>query len=138
MTEYCYVCGVAFPPLPPGKIDHEDSVRALIKRPTGKQESVYAHYECAKQAFDNLRRDLDLPTDVALRDRTVYQAFQDMTKALDAVLIFHSGTEWDASRRAAWKRCTGSDEATTKVLCDTVRRALGEEKTDVPDPQKEP
>ena len=44
--------------------------------------------------------------------------------ALRAVLMFHDGTTWDAERRAEWKRITGSDEATTKVLCDHVRAAL--------------
>jgi hypothetical protein len=44
--------------------------------------------------------------------------------ALRAVLMFHEGGEWSADRRAEWKRITGSDEATTKVLCDHVRAAL--------------
>jgi hypothetical protein len=43
---------------------------------------------------------------------------------LRAVLMFHDGATWDANRRAEWKRITGSDEATTKVLCDHVRAAL--------------
>ena len=44
--------------------------------------------------------------------------------ACRAVLLFHSGGEWDEERRNEWHALTGEDEATTKILCDTVRRAL--------------
>ncbi len=54
-----------------------------------------------------------------------------MGRALDTVLLFHSAGPWDKSRRASWKRLTGADDATTKVLCDLVRAAVGE-------PAKEP
>lgn len=47
--------------------------------------------------------------------------------ALEAVLLFHEGGEWDASRRAAWTLLTGQEEATTKGLCNTVRAALAQE-----------
>jgi hypothetical protein len=44
--------------------------------------------------------------------------------ALRLVLLFHTGGDWTAERRAEWLRITGSTEATTKVLCDHVRSAL--------------
>ena len=44
--------------------------------------------------------------------------------ALKAVLLFHSGREWNDEARAEWLRLTGREEATTKALCDTVRDAL--------------
>jgi hypothetical protein len=44
--------------------------------------------------------------------------------ALEAVLLFHDANVWDLPKRAAWQTLTGQPEATTKVLCDTVRRAL--------------
>ena len=45
-------------------------------------------------------------------------------QALEAVLLFHSGREWDGDARAKWRELTGSSEATTKVLCDCVRKAM--------------
>lgn len=48
----------------------------------------------------------------------------NMLSALEAVLLFHSGGDWDEKKRSKWKSLTGKDEATTKVLCDLVRAAL--------------
>lgn len=45
-------------------------------------------------------------------------------KALAAALLFHNGQPWDKAASSEWFKLTGSYEATTKVLCDTVRRAL--------------
>ena len=45
-------------------------------------------------------------------------------KAMLAVLLFHGGGEWTNAKREEWKRLTGKDEATTKVLCDYIRSAL--------------
>jgi len=45
--------------------------------------------------------------------------------ALEAVLLFHSESPWDETKRAQWWNLTQSNEATTRVLCDTVRIALG-------------
>lgn len=44
--------------------------------------------------------------------------------ACRAVLLFHSGADWNEERRNEWHALTGEGEATTKILCDTVRRAL--------------
>lgn len=43
--------------------------------------------------------------------------------ALEAVLLFHSGSPWDDEKRARWRELTGAEEATTAVLCDLVREA---------------
>ena len=61
--------------------------------------------------------------------------------ALQAVLLFHSGSPWDEEKRRQWEQCCNTvlgpidnrppeirrqaNEATTRVLCDVVRRALG-------------
>jgi hypothetical protein len=39
-----------------------------------------------------------------------------------AVLLFHRGGPWSEADRATWRKLTGEDEATTKVLCDLARR----------------
>lgn len=44
--------------------------------------------------------------------------------AAELVLRFHSGAEWSDHDRELWKRRTGRDEATTKVMCDFLRSAL--------------
>ena len=61
--------------------------------------------------------------------------------ALRAVLLFHSSSQWDEAKRHEWDECCVNcellpdvsaygitcrgKEATTKVLCDMVRSALG-------------
>jgi len=47
-----------------------------------------------------------------------------LLEALEAVLMFHAGGQWDADKRNRWQVLTGHEEATTKVLCDFVRAAL--------------
>jgi hypothetical protein len=48
------------------------------------------------------------------------------TDALEAVLLFYSVSPWDEQKKKRWMNLTGKEEATTKVLCDTVRAALVE------------
>jgi hypothetical protein len=43
--------------------------------------------------------------------------------AVTAALLFHSDSPWTPEKRTDWRELTGSDEATTKVLCDTLRAA---------------
>jgi hypothetical protein len=45
--------------------------------------------------------------------------------ALRAVLLFHKAGPWTLAESAEWERLTGTTDATTKNLCDTVRAALG-------------
>jgi hypothetical protein len=47
-----------------------------------------------------------------------------LVEALEAVLLFHDGAEWDSEKRCAWYNRTQSVEATTKALCDTARAAI--------------
>lgn len=48
----------------------------------------------------------------------------DLARALEAVLLFHAGGPWDEARVQRWRTLTGSEEATTKTMCDAVRKAL--------------
>lgn len=52
------------------------------------------------------------------RDRLVQEA-------LELPLLFHSGGAWDDDKRARWKAITGSDDASTKAMCDHIRETLG-------------
>lgn len=45
--------------------------------------------------------------------------------ALEAVLLFQRGGAWGAPERMIWERITGERDATTRVLCDHVRKVLG-------------
>lgn len=48
---------------------------------------------------------------------------REMTHALTAVLLFHSG-EWDETKDVLWQVLTGTSEPTPKNLCNTVRAVL--------------
>ncbi len=58
---------------------------------------------------------------------------EKMEAALEAVVLFHSGSPWDDAKRARWDTLAeallgfaaggGHWEATTRVLCDMVRAA---------------
>lgn len=47
-----------------------------------------------------------------------------LTESIELVLLFHSGTFWDAAKAEQWRSITGNAEATTKVLCDHLRKVL--------------
>lgn len=47
-----------------------------------------------------------------------------MYDALKAVLLFYSAKRLNDESRAEWKALTGSDEATTKVLCDHIHAVI--------------
>jgi len=51
----------------------------------------------------------------------------EQRQALEAVLLFYSQPPWDTVKRERWLEITGTDEATTKVLCDHIRKILDEE-----------
>lgn len=63
--------------------------------------------------------------------RSEHEALADnwfaLRAALRAVLLFYHPGLWDQEQRITWGNLTQHGEATTKVLCDTVRKALGEE-----------
>lgn len=49
--------------------------------------------------------------------------------ALDLPLLFHSGGPWDDAKRLRWLQITGTDEATTRVMGDTIRTLLAGSET---------
>ena len=57
--------------------------------------------------------------------RRMLAAHAPMKAALELPLLFHAGGLWDDDKRARWKEITGTEEATTRVMCNTVRSALG-------------
>jgi hypothetical protein len=52
---------------------------------------------------------------------------REMERALEAVLLFYSGGGWGPESQAMWLELTGTDDATTKNLCNFVRKAYGKE-----------
>lgn len=51
----------------------------------------------------------------------------DAERLARAVLLWHRGGPWSAEDREMWRHYTGSDDATTKVLCDLARRVRAAE-----------
>jgi hypothetical protein len=51
--------------------------------------------------------------------------FEAMRKLALAVVLFHRGGPWTPVDQERWRSYTGSDEATTKVLCDLARKLGG-------------
>ena len=49
----------------------------------------------------------------------------ELRTALRAVLLFYSPT-WDHDKMIEWERITGTSVATTRVLCDHIRKVLGD------------
>ena len=45
-----------------------------------------------------------------------------LREALELTLLFYG--DWSDSARLRWREITGSDEATTRVMCDHVREVL--------------
>jgi hypothetical protein len=41
---------------------------------------------------------------------------------LRAVLLFHSPSPWDQEKQRLWQEYTGGDDASTKALCDFIRK----------------
>lgn len=61
----------------------------------------------------------------AAKDR-VEKGRDRLEEALCLVLEFHNPAPWTAERRLMWKTITGSDDASTKAMCDHIRKVLGE------------
>ena len=47
-----------------------------------------------------------------------------LTAACRMVLLFYNAGYWTKANADEWANVTGETDATTRVLCDTVRRAL--------------
>lgn len=54
--------------------------------------------------------------------------FRERHFALEAVLLFHGG-QWDKDIHARWRNITKTNDATTKALCDHIRKVLGQTTT---------
>ena len=68
--------------------------------------------------------------------RQAETTFQAMGDALRAVLLFHDGRYWSEEVAKEWKRLTGSDHASSVVLCQRARDALGIEQVAAVNPAK--
>lgn len=53
-------------------------------------------------------------------------------------LMFHAGGPWDGERAAEWTRLTGHKDATTKILCDFIRKAIAKSEQDGGAPEDGP
>lgn len=53
-----------------------------------------------------------------------------LREACEAVLMFYQAVDWGEKSRNRWAALTGSKDATTRVMCDTVRRALGQKESE--------
>ncbi len=61
---------------------------------------------------------------VTLQKCPLCEAAPELYEACKAVLMFHRGGPWEDNDAEEWKRLTGQEDATTKVLCNTVRAAI--------------
>jgi hypothetical protein len=52
-----------------------------------------------------------------------------------ATLLFHDSGPWDEKKRKRWDAATGERDATTKILCDTMRGALAYQETTARNPR---
>lgn len=51
----------------------------------------------------------------------------DLRDALRLVLLFHRGGQWTDEDGQEWERITkGGNDATTKAMCDHIRKVLDE------------
>jgi hypothetical protein len=48
----------------------------------------------------------------------------DAERLARAVLLFHRGGPWTAEDAATWRSVAGSEDASTRALCDLARRLL--------------
>jgi len=51
---------------------------------------------------------------------------QRLRDAAELPLMFHAGGIWLGDNPTRWKQITGTDEATTKVMCDHIRSVLAQ------------
>ncbi len=93
---------------------------------------VIASYGDGKQPvhFDVALCHLEVAIGTPQANARLIAAAPELLEACKAVLLFHSGAEWDAGRPEEWKRITGEVLATTKSLCDHIRKCL--QKAEVP------
>jgi hypothetical protein len=72
---------------------------------------------------DDLDESMDRLAETALR----VKADRDRLLAVVQLpLMFHSGRPWSELDRRRWQEITGTEEATAKVMCDTIRDAIAQ------------
>jgi len=64
--------------------------------------------------------------------------YRERHLALEATLLFHSGQPWDKAKSSRWTQLTKSYEATTKALCDHIRKVLGAYAEHIPNTSESP
>jgi hypothetical protein len=97
-------------------MEYDNGTNLGDSRPT-QEEKELARLEKRLDQF----RSYSITVDSALRDR---QRCDQLESALRLVLDFHGAGHWDETRRHRWQVATGTDEATTRVMCDHIRQVL--------------
>lgn len=54
------------------------------------------------------------------------EATDKLLAACKAALLFHGAAHWTIEEKTKWWNITQRSEATTKILCDTIRKAIAE------------
>ena len=78
--------------------------------------------ECPSGDYE--RAGCEGPQGSASESPALNSSIERLRAALNLVLTFYTAPYWTPDLRSDWKEATGSGEATTKVLCDYIRRTL--------------
>jgi hypothetical protein len=62
-----------------------------------------------------------IPKELYYHEKEYVRGLENLAQA---VLLFHRGGEWTYQDKLAWQVLTGSEEATTKTLCDFARKVI--------------
>jgi hypothetical protein len=71
-----------------------------------------------------------LTDDLGLEAGPFAKWMKEARKALRLPILFYKGGPLEEADIAEWEAATGTREVTTKVMCDAIRRALGDEASD--------
>lgn len=99
----------------------EEGLRFLIQQ-VEKSNAIDDHGHPIKnfQALHDARKALEEDYD----DTKLLRS--DLVAALKLVLMFHSGKPFGQKARTGWYAITGKHDATTKVMCDHIRKVLND------------
>jgi hypothetical protein len=89
--------------------------------------SWYGYVRCSFEGFSKEIAELRLSGDNKEEMRAnaaLMAASPRLRDAAEATLLFHQASRWDDECAARWRELTGVREATTRALCDFVRRCL--------------
>ena len=79
--------------------------------------------DAARELIGALAKEEAMKSTIADLEKLI-DAGDEYRDALRMVLLYHSGSPWDAEKQRRWQRWTGRDEATTRALCDQIRALL--------------